>query len=317
MDILKISSYGDIFPNNILNAKLKYKELAKKWHPDVNGGNEDVFNHITKLYNEAISDIKKGTFKASNYIEIKTLDKTIQMHYLACLDFDFGKYYICNNNIVYIFNSGTDKFFNNAIDIINKIKYQDENMKNMFKNFMPDIHSTYKTIDGNNVLVLKTKKNIYPLSLVLKHFNNKMETKSSCWIISRLSNIACFLESSSIVHNSLSVDNIFIEPDTHSVYIYGGWWFSGIKNTKMIGVNSEIYNIMPVLIKNSKKYGTETDLESIKTNSNIPEEIITFITDGCSDNAIKEYQKWDRLLDAAYGTRQFIEMNLTNKQIYN
>lgn len=330
--ILEITSYGDIFPNNISKAKIKYKELAKIWHPDVDGGDKNVFSHLTLLYNEAIKDIESGKFKASNYIEIKTLNKTIQIHFLTSFSFDFGTCYVCNNHIIYVFNIGTEKFFNNAINMINSIKYQDKQMENTFKRFMPQVYTTYQTIEGNNVIVLRTEKTIYPLKYIYNYYNNKISPKHVAWMITRLSSISCFLQTLNIVNNGLSLDNIFVEPSTHSVYVYGGWWYSGIVNEKMIGVNVDIYDIMPINIKNSKNYGIETDLESIKllartllgeknprlirNNNEIPKEFITFITDGSGQNAIEEYQKWDRLLDASYGAREFIKMELNNKQIY-
>lgn len=331
MNILNITSYGDLFPNDLEKTKIKYKELAKKWHPDVPTGNEEVFSHITALYNQAMSDLSNGRYKSSNYLELKTTNKTIQIKYLTSYEFDLGVVYICTNHIVYVFNKDTDKFFNNAVTMINSINYPDNNVKDMIERFMPKIHSTYQTNDGNNVLVLKTEKTIYPLQYVLKYFKGQIEARHVAWMITRMSNIECFLQTINIVHNGITLDNIFVEPSTHSIYLFGGWWYSGFKSKKMIGVNAETFNIMPIHIKTTKLYGVETDLESIKyiartllgqsnprlirERKDIPTEFLQFITDGAGDDAIKEYQKWDKLLDASYGTRKFIKMEINN--VYN
>ena len=139
MNILEITFYGDLFPNNLEQTKQKYKELAKKWHPDVPTGDEKIFSHITELYNQAINDLSQGKYKAPNYLELKTNTKTIQIKYLASFEFDFGIAYICKNHLIYVFNKGTEKFFENAKKMISEIKYPNKDMENMIKRFMPNI----------------------------------------------------------------------------------------------------------------------------------------------------------------------------------
>jgi hypothetical protein len=44
--------FGLSYPVKMKEVKIKYKELAKKYHPDVNGnGNEEKFKEVTEAYN--------------------------------------------------------------------------------------------------------------------------------------------------------------------------------------------------------------------------------------------------------------------------
>ena len=50
--------------NDIENIKNTYKKLAKKYHPDNNGGNKHYEDKL-KLINKAYSDIKKSLISLS------------------------------------------------------------------------------------------------------------------------------------------------------------------------------------------------------------------------------------------------------------
>lgn len=55
---------GDIFPNDVTQAKNIYRDLCKKYHPDtfVDDRANDIISALTKLYNNAIKAIEAGTW---------------------------------------------------------------------------------------------------------------------------------------------------------------------------------------------------------------------------------------------------------------
>ena len=61
---------GDIFPNDVTQAKNIYRDLCKKYHPDtfVDDRANDIISALTKLYNNAIKAIEAGTWEKSNFI---------------------------------------------------------------------------------------------------------------------------------------------------------------------------------------------------------------------------------------------------------
>lgn len=65
---------GDIFPNDVTQAKNIYRDLCKKYHPDTFADDRanDIISALTKLYNNAIKAIEAGTWEKSNFIAIKT-----------------------------------------------------------------------------------------------------------------------------------------------------------------------------------------------------------------------------------------------------
>lgn len=98
---------GDIFLNDVTQAKNIYRDLCKKYHPDtfVDDRANDIISALTKLYNNAIKAIEAGTWEKSNFIAIKTTKgTTLNINYLYHRVFELGEYYVCNQHIIYIFD---------------------------------------------------------------------------------------------------------------------------------------------------------------------------------------------------------------------
>lgn len=329
-EILSIDKCGDLFSNDIDKCKEEYKLLSKLWHPDKNiEDTSEVFIKITKLYKKAVSMIKNGTWEKTNYIEIKTdSSKKLALNYLSSFKFELGWCYVCRENIIYIFDEDKEKYYFNAMKRIKSIKYSDKKIESNFSKLMPKIHSSYRTLEGKHCLVLSKPKDAVLLRDVFKYFNNSIDHKHVAWIISRLSNIACFLKTNNIVHNGINIDNCFVSLENHVVYLFGGWWYSVKEEEKMVGTTKEIFKVMPMVSKESKKASTVTDLESIKLlgryllgevncrklvlNKKIPKELIEFLNSGSSENSFREFEKWDKALIKAYKKRSFIKIKIEN-----
>lgn len=329
--ILSLSKCGDLFPNNIDAAKTKYKQLAKEWHPDSNKNPKavDVFQKITELYNKALELLEQGTWEKTNYVLIsKDTGKKIALNYDTVFDFELGTCYVTKTKIVYILGNDKKKYFDNAIARIKNLKYADKKMEETLKRCMPKIYQTFQTNSGEYVIVLDKTEDVYPLKSVFEYFGNKIPDRHVAWIMSRLYNISCFLKYNGIVHNGININNCFVSPKYHSILLLGGWWYTTKEKEKMIGTTKDIFSIMSVVTKGDKKSSYLTDLESVKllgrqllgeTNCRklaldtyIPKAFINFLISGSSDNAFKEYAKWDKALIGSYGERKFVKMEVDN-----
>jgi hypothetical protein len=170
---------GDIFPNDVTQAKNIYRDLCKKYHPDTFADDRanDIISALTKIYNNAIKAIEAGTWEKSNFIAIKTTKgTTLNINYLYHRVFELGEYYVCNQHIIYIFDFNKKKYYNNYIKQINKISYKDKKMEKYFKNLFPQVISEYNTLDNKHIIVISKTEDVYPLRAVIENvFNNLKE----------------------------------------------------------------------------------------------------------------------------------------------
>ncbi len=84
------------------------------------------------------------------------------------------------------------------------------------------------------MVAIEKKPGVYPLRLL-----GILLDRHTAWVISRLENLCCLLSYSGIVLNGLTLDNLFVEPATHQIYLYGGWWFAGYQNGTMSGISAD------------------------------------------------------------------------------
>lgn len=324
-DILKINSCEELFVNDINKTRDIFRDLAKTYHPDVctSFDSTKLFAKINTLYAEAQTKIEKGIWFEKDVLILKSKQgKKYNLKYMGKHSFELGFFYIGRRFIAYIIDKKHKIFYDNAINNIESLKYANIEMEKEFKRYFPTIKETFECDNGDYVLVLEKTEDVY----LLEDFYNcrkDLDPKHTAWIVSRLCNIACFLQYNNIVHNGISLSNCFISPQYHTIMIYGGWWYTVKNNEKMIGTQKCIYDIMPVKEKSLKISSFKTDLESIKQigrlfeNDNTPIEIKNWVKNASLENAIAEFEAWNIVLDKCWGKRTFIKLNVTEKEIYN
>ena len=330
-EILSVTKCGDLFPYGEDNVKAKYKELVKEWHPDINNNPDalNVFTKITELYDRALELLEKREWEKTNYLLIsKNTGKKITLNYDTYFDFELGTCYVTKTKIVYILGNDKEKYYNNAIRRINSLRYKDNKMKDDLSRFFPKIYQTFKTANGEYVIVFDKSEDVYPLKNVFEYFGERIDDRHVAWIISRLCNLTCYLKFNGLVHNGININNCFVSPKDHSILLIGGWWYTTEEAESMIGTTKDIFSIMSVSSKGSKKSSSLTDLESVKllgrqllgeTNcrklsldSSIPKPFINFLIGGSGNNPYEEFIKWDKALEDSYGKRKFINMEIKN-----
>ena len=330
-EILSVTKCGDLYPYGEEQVKAKYKELVKDWHPDTNNNPDalSVFTKITELYNKALELLENGQWEKTNYILIsKDNGRKIAFNYDTYFDFELGTCYVSKTKIVYILGNDKEKYYNNAIRRINSLRYKDNKMKDDLSRFFPEIFQTFKAANGEFVIVLNKAEDVYPLKNVYEYFGERIDDRHVAWIISRLCNLTCYLQFSGLVHNGININSCFVSPKDHSILLMGGWWYTTKEEESMIGTTKDIYSIMSVSSKGSKKSSSLTDLESVKllgrqllgeTNcrklsldNSVPKPFINFLTGGSGNNLYEEFTKWDKALEDSYGERKFINMEIKN-----
>jgi hypothetical protein len=333
--ILKAKKPGDIFSNNASKIKDEYKSLVKRYHPDVNkspNANE-VFQKINELYEQGLKDIESDKWERKNFVQLNKKDgKKVQIVFLSHTAFELGEMYVCDTHLIYIFNNDKKKYYDNMLKRLENISYMNGEMEKEFKRYLPSLETTYETMEGNFVAVFKKTVDVYPLKNVLDALGGELEGRHIAWIMSRLSNLCCFLKYNNLVHNGLTIDNCFISPEYHSILLLGGWWYTVGTDEKMIGMTKEVYDFVPISSKESKIASPISDLESIKNigrilggsgnprifsmKTDIPKPLRDFLVKGAGNDAYKEFSEWDSVLTEAYGVRKFIPLLVTKNQIY-
>ena len=323
-EIMKAKCAGDIFTNDKAILRKEYRMYAKKFHPDVYGSNQ-IMQKIAELYNQALRDIEANRWSETNTIYFRHIDtnKNYRLRFWKEYKFYFGKCYVSPTIVAYFFETKYKKYYDNYLKMYKVIRYKDDKMKDYFSITMPNVIEFGKSNIGY-FIILRKEFDVVPLKEVLNLYGGTIDCCHAAWITTRLNNLLCLFTINRIVHNDITIDNLFINPQNHVVYIYGGWWYSVEVNTKLLGMSTDIFNIIPYNIKKTKVADFSIDIGSVKRicriicnkqiGFKIP--IKDWYSCGFNNDAFGNLRKWDTAIENAYGKRRFVNMNVNIARLY-
>jgi hypothetical protein len=335
--ILKIpeTSPENLYSNDSDKAKSEYHTLSKRFHPDtdlLNPKLHDVFRHIKKLYDVALVKIKTATWETPFKYQLHVAGKVMQRAYRVKHKFELGTMYVGDIAVTYVVKPEFEHLFNNAVEIINGLKYPTEDIKKQIRPIMPNIETSFKADEGL-VLVIRKSPDFLLLRDVLT-YRNFLDIKQVAWIYGRLCNICCYLHlATSVNHNAISPETIFVDTVTHQVALLGGWWYAS-NNVKKQLLGLPEYSVLhgyPSIMR-TKMPDQKNDLtlskavardalgdvygSKLRHNSAIPKSLIEWFNTPTGGSAQKEFVAWEKVRDTAFGPRKFVRMEVTAKELY-
>lgn len=318
-EILKASVYSDIFSSDPKEAKRQLHSYVKMYHPDCDpsAGATKVFDIVTKLYNSR-SD-KKAKYETDNG-EYTFKDRATGKGFIITNPIVINNgtctVYHTATKIVLEYSADFEKFYKKYNQNVKLIRYADSNMQEKFERCFPKVLKHFESDTGSFVILLDKTPEILNLGLVLDSYkasNVQFPDRQAAWIMNRLFNFAQYMKFSGKVFNGFSLYNLWVSPEFHSVLLLNGWEYSTRINDKMIGCPKDVFNILPVRVKDKHLSVTETDLESIKYigrklfNGSSAENTLKYLDTGTdTDDPIVEWQKYGNAIKADFGKRKFV-----------
>ena len=327
--VLNAESCGDIFEKDSLSGiRSQYYDMAKIIHPDVCTlpGAETAFGILTRLRNDALAYIRMGTWGKTGRLY---LDDTQSIGYRNAKSFEFGTRYSGMSHVVYAFDQGKEKWADLFRQKTHDFSFLDAAMKGAYKDRIPRIEKALTMNDKRTAIVLAKNPNEYPMDLFLSAYRGKIGGRDIAWMISRMVDLCCLLYVNGFVHNGIEVENLYICPKDHYICLYGGWQYATRIGEKMIGAKKSVYDLMPTSAKTSKKATPITDMECVRDifinivkdycdpTKCVPLQIEKWINAGSTSDPISEYERWNQVLDKAYGQRKFQVFSANADEIYS
>lgn len=315
-------------PLNEIELKKRYHKLALKYHPDEREDGED-FKAISLLYSEgkAYFDLKNNKLDSFSLLEVRnSAGRGFDLKYILDEVIDSCRVFTSKSNICLRFIKDNKSFYDNYLKMLNREwKFPSDNAKKAFKNVFPEVVKTFD--DGTfYYIVIKKTEEVLSLHDILKYYETVgMEWperyRHSVWIINRLYSIECLMEFNELAFNGINTRNIYISPLYHTVLLYNGMQFCKEIDSKMLGTTKDIYDIMPINVKDSKKSSTITDLESIKLigrtlfDKGAPKEFREFFERGSKSTALENWREFEKVTESVYGERKFIVFDINGLDV--
>ncbi len=232
------------------------------------------------------------------------------MHHYIERDMDV---YVARRNIVFHFiRNGIEKTeaFRKSISMLD---YPSADIRNL-QEYFPKISGGFLLDDGSYLCVITKSEDEYPLRLF-----GALPGRHVAWIVSRLENLCCVLEFSSLVHPEISLDTVYINPYTHQACLYGNWWSAGKHNT--LALNNDVRlqlkdNLVGLRDTAAAALGY-SNRDFIKPSKDLPQAFVDFLKSNPCVTAYDDFAYWDESMIKAYGERKFIKLDVDDQDIYN
>jgi hypothetical protein len=326
-----------LFDGSREDVKRTYRLLAMSWHPDRSGDPDAhaVFQHVNRLYECAQDLIGRGEWQGSGPLRLSAIDgKTYEINYLRRHPFELGMMYVANTVVAFVVELAHADLVANAQRILRQLRYADDAMRAQVAPHLPawPLAGAFQTADAYVVVMRKTP-DLLLLRDVLGHVKGRLDARHVAWVISSLLNLCCYFEYAGITHNALSLDTCFLSPPGHGVAVLGGWWYAARSGERMLAAPAGTIEWAPHDLLHTKRAGIRTDLELVRAigrallgdvsgarltrESDAKQEMINWLRLPASDNPIEEYRTWrGQVLHDSFGARRFVELPLTQSDIY-
>lgn len=310
----------------------RYKELARRWHPDLPRGNEEVFKHISILHDQAKHLIDTDNWQIPGEFSFVTDDgKRYTLKYFKMFEFELGKAYLSETRVTYVIRNEFADLVENAKRTISGLEFPDKETEDVMRRYLPVIKEMFKTNDSI-ILMIEKPADLIRMRDLLDHQGGQIDPKHVAWMVSRMLNHASYLEVTKLSHNDFSLDTLFVCPEHHTICVLGGWWYATKIGEKLSAMPQRTINNAPSDVIHSKEASVSIDAELVRltgrellgnangihlTTGTIPAPMVNWLRLASRGSPVKDYREWrEKTLMDSFGPRKFIKMNVATPQVY-
>jgi len=326
-----------LFAGSAADVKRDYRRLAMQWHPDRNGDPDAhaVFQHVARLHDEAVTKIARGDWAGAGPLRLVAVDgRTYEIGYLRRHPFELGTMYVGSTVVAFVVARAHADLVGRAERTLRTLPYANDGMRAQIADLLPayPFAGAFATADAY-VVVMRKRPDVLLLRDVLDHAGGRLDARHVAWVVSSLLNMCCYLQYAGVVHNALSPDTCFLSPPAHSVSVLGGWWYAAAPGERMLAAPAATIAWGPHGLADTGRTDLRTDLELVRAVGRellgdvsgvrlaragaAPAAMIDWLRLPASNDPIEEYRTWrTRVLHDSFGARRFVELPLTQSDIY-
>ena len=219
----------------------------------------------------------------------------ITVRYLYSYEEDGATVYLTRNNALFVYTAAEAEKANLAVKAIRNLSFPPADVKGLSDCF-PKLNGRYELAGLGAMLAFARTDNLFPLPMF-----GSLEPEHVAWVISRLENICCVLEYSDMAHGGISENSVWINPFNHHAVLMGHWHTAGKKGATGPGVTSE-NDLMGVRTTASRILGMN--------KNNAPKDLVDFLAGRPEEDAFKDFEKWDKVIETGFGGRRFAKMDV-------
>jgi len=322
-ELLALKQPEQLFPGNLDSLKRVFRSLSRRWHPDMLGGDTEVFAHLAWLADVAEQRLTLGRWNGPCEVTFTSVSgRTRTVKALQSSDFVLGRQIITSTELYHLIEPAHKPFVERFSIVTGNFRFGSDRMRQECERYLPDSPTLEVLKDGRWLLMQHKTPDLLRLSDVVKYHGGELDVKAGAWIISSLMNLCCYLEYTKVVHGDISPDTYFISPKHHSGALLGGWFFAHPTGGIVKTLPGRTVNVAPHSIKVNKKATPLIDHELVRlvgrecfAIDTAPTPVKNWLNSIAQGSAREQYVSWMKALEA-FGPRRFVKMPLTATEVY-
>lgn len=308
-----------LFAGSPSEIKAKFKNLAKRWHPDSgSAGDAGVFAHIVDLHS-VIAGAPSREEKERIFVSID--DRSFRFRYIKAHHTDFGEVLVGKNFIVHIVPAELHDLALTARDF--SPRFADEKMRLEMERFLPRSIMTFETASCETVFVeSKTDDEVLLRDLLSI---SPFDPRHAAWMTTRLVNIASWLDWSGVAHGALGPDTLLVSPSDHSISLTGPFLCLSAFGMAPAVLPARTLDMLPrfnfaepadnrmdpelVRLTIRESLGDPAGT-ALRADKDFPKPFADWLLMPAADGARADFPAWERARDASFGSRRFIHWDV-------
>lgn len=309
-----------LFPD-IAGLDSAFRQMARVWHPDHNHASNaaQVFAHITQMRDKA----KHRGVMPSVLFE-RANGSSFKMEYLRAMSADGCGIYIGGSSVAYLVDAKDADLADRAQ--VRKWSYANSGMKTEMERFLPNQARYEELIGGRLFVYRRTPDQVLMRDLMTSQ--GPIAPEHVCWMVTRMMNIACYLEYAGVSHLSLSPDFLLVSLEHHGVSLTGPTLYATTFDKRPLAATKRTIEAIPSLRDADSKADSRLDRQlirqtalellgdpsgnRIRSNPNIRPEVVRWLSGSPPLSAVADYESWEKSL----GVRKFVKYPKTAQDIY-
>jgi|GEM_PF-146799 hypothetical protein len=228
----------------------------------------------------------------------------VTVRYLYNSEDDGVTSYLTRKAALFVFPGNRRDAAERAIGNIRALEFPPADVKGLSDSF-PSLTGRYELADGGVLLAFERQDNLFPLAMF-----GSLRPEHVAWIISRMENICCVLNYSSLVHGGFSEESLWINPTSHHAVLMGHWWDAEPMGTKSLG------NVVRSALGADPAKRDLVDLRKTADRvlgmrrSEAPQALTEFLKGSPAEDAFADFEVWDKVIEDGFGGRRFAKMGI-------
>jgi hypothetical protein len=338
-EILAQSEPAALFSPSLAAARREYRALAWTWHPDRNPdpAAAAVFAHVGSLFQEACRRLASGRWSAPGLFRCTGPDgSTHVIRVQREHAFELGRLLVGRTALAFRLRPDFADLHAHAARILARLPFADARMRAQMGPCLPAgvaaIADPSASATAEPVLIVDKAPGLVLLADLLAHQGGALDPRHAAWIISRLHEIACWLEHAGLAHNAIALDTVLADPQTHRCALLGGWWYAARIGERLHALPARTADLAPPDVLGARRADGRVDGALIRAlgrallgdpsgmrlarERRVPAPFLDWLRGAPGDSAVGDYALWDRVLEASFGPRRFVKLAVTATDIY-